>query len=237
MSQIGIVAALPQEGRCLTRKPLPQSFPVQVTEEGPLLVVSGIGPRHSLRGAEALLGAGVTGLISWGFAGGLEPGLAPGTAVLPESLADMGPSAINGDWRRRLLHSLGSGIRTTSGALAHSEVTLGTPAEKARLSRDTGAVAVDQESLPVARMARQANIPFLAVRAILDPAEASLPGRLVAEAQAHDRVGIGRALTRLLGHPGEMATLFRLIPPFRRAKRTLAGIARIAGPDFRIQPE
>ncbi len=96
-------------------------------------------------------------LVSFGVAGGLDPTLKPGTLVVGDKA-----------WAERL--------GAVHGMVVGSDVPICTVADKARLA---GSV-VDMESHIVERVARQAGLGFVAVRAVLDPAERAVPDAAVA---------------------------------------------------------
>ena len=54
--------------------------------EGSLLALSGIGRAAAAVAAQALVDAGVSSLMTFGMAGGLDPKLAPGSVVIPGEL-------------------------------------------------------------------------------------------------------------------------------------------------------
>jgi adenosylhomocysteine nucleosidase len=90
------------------------------------------------------------------------------------------------------------------------------PAQKARLFRTTGAVAVDMESEAVAEVAREAGVRFAVVRAIVDPAHRSLPRAIRAD---------GVDWLALLAQPGDWMKLMALARDWRRARRALRDVA------------
>ena len=71
------------------------------------------------------------------------------------------------------------------------------------------------------------NLPFIAVRVVVDTATDSVPA-CVAEASGSGRVRIGRLLAGLLKSPGDIGALVRLTRRYRTAMRSLEMIARIA---------
>ncbi len=229
MTFVGAVSALPQEERCLVGRRSPLSIRSGQPETRLRLAVSGVGPERAGHAAEALLDQGATALLSWGFAGALVPELRPGTLVAPERIEGASSGPIDPNWRRRLLAHTGASSRIIGGKLAHSDSTLEGPTQKHRLALETGAVAVDQESAAVAAVAARAGVPFLAIRAILDPVELRLPPRLTKMAADSGTVTATWALLTLLRHPGELQHLARLAMPLRQAKRSLRGLARRVG--------
>jgi len=85
-----VVAALASEARALGPS-LPRGGTIPLSElallgGGSLLAVSGIGLVAAEAAARALVEAGVSALITFGMAGGLDPALRPGSVVLPREL-------------------------------------------------------------------------------------------------------------------------------------------------------
>ena len=72
--------------------------------DGALLVVSGMGGELAAAGAHRLAEAGVSALLSFGLAGGLDPALDAGRVVLPsEVISREGARRPTcSEWRRRL---------------------------------------------------------------------------------------------------------------------------------------
>jgi nucleoside phosphorylase len=196
---------------------------------------SGGRPDIAARQARDLIDQGATMLISFGIAGGLDPGLPSGALIVADAVvtddgrypADAGWAAAlgysitpadhsitptlalprqgggegNSDHVRSLLLPAAGGrfpryatrgasrpgreedgrrgepIQPTIrlGAIYGGTAIVFDIAEKARLHAQTGALAVDLESGPVARVAVEAGVPFAALRAIADPAWRGLP--------------------------------------------------------------
>ena len=197
---------------------------------GSLLAVSGIGRAAAAAAAQALVDSGVSALMSFGMAGGLDPALQPGSVVIPrEVLAGDGARyAACRSWRERVAAAVSSLCAVTEGDILTSAQAIDTPAEKAAALRSTGAVAVDMESAAVAEVAAKHNLPFIAVRVIVDTAADRLPRAVVAASRA-GRVRGGRLLGGLILAPREIAALLRLARRHRMAMRSLRAIGAHLG--------
>ena len=114
---------------------------------------------------------------------------------------------------------VGGRLLTTARAIASID-------EKAELYRTTGARAVDMESLAVAEVARAAQVPFMAVRVIVDSAEDILPEVVTAAADREGHLQVWRLIGALTLAPGELAPLIRLARRYRAANRSLRAVAR-----------
>jgi len=228
LSQVGIVCALAAEARHLgpmtrTRAPLSR------LADGTLLCVSGMGSAAAELGARALLEAGATALASWGMAGGLDPSLTAGTILLPNTVIGIDGNAIATarQWCERLGAALSALHPVARGDLLSSTRAIGSIAQKAALYRETGAAAVDMESLAVATVARTSHLPFIAVRVIVDGAGDVLPRAVTAAADSAGHLQLWRLIGALARSPADLAPLIRLARRYRAASRSLAAVARV----------
>jgi len=223
------VAALASEARALGPS-LPRGGTIPLSElallgGGSLLAVSGIGRVAAERAARALVEAGVSALVTFGMAGGLDPALKPGSVVLPRALISPEGKrySVNESWRERVAAAVSPLRSVSEGILLTSAYAIDTPAEKAAAFHGTGATAVDMESAAVAEVAAQHHLPFIAARVIVDTAADRLPRAVVAASRA-GRVQVGRLLVGIVLAPGEIAALIRLAQRYRIAMRSLRAI-------------
>ena len=193
--------------------------------------ISGARPGRAEAEARRLVAEGCRALLSWGVAGGLDPALVPGDLVIPaEVVAEDG-----GSWpvSQELSAALAAGVPSPlrgegqggGGHILGLDRMVLSAAEKAALFERTGAVALDMESHRVALVAAAAGLPFLAVRAIGDPAGRALPA-LAARALGEDgRPRIGPVVAGLLRRPGDLAALLRVKRDTEAALAALAAVA------------
>jgi adenosylhomocysteine nucleosidase len=226
---IGLVAALPVETRGLAGRLEPgASAPLAGTGR---MRLCGIGGRNARSAAIALADSGVTALLSWGSAGGLDPGLQAGDLILPEVVlsADGRRFPVATDWRAQV-HGLVSGqLETYAGVLAQSLNPVTTAQQKRDLFNRTGALAVDMESAAVAEVAALRGLPFVAIRAVLDPASRALPRSALVAVDAAGRLRVRELLRELLRRPVDLAGIAQLLWDLRAASATLTAAARLAG--------
>lgn len=195
-----------------------------------MLAVSGIGSAAAGAAAAALMDAGVSALMAFGTAGGLDPRLAAGSLVLPtEIIAPDGSRWVRtptaSAWRQRLSVRLSAERTVTSGCVVTAARPVETVADKAALFRDTGAVAVDMESAAVARVAAEHGVPFVCVRVVVDTAADVLP-RAVAAASRAGRLQMGRLLLGMALAPADIGGLLKLAARYRIALRVLRAVGR-----------
>jgi adenosylhomocysteine nucleosidase len=187
-----------------------------------------MGAERARQAARSLLDAGATALLSWGTAGGLDPTLRPGDVILPVTVV---PSAgvgleVDAAWHMRLRKCLaGSNINT--GPLIQSPRVVAEPADKAGLFQSTGAVAVDMESAAIAQVCKDANKPFVAIRAIADPARRSIPAAVVKAMDVNGRVSLGTLGLAVIGRPQLLTVLLQLRKDSRAAYAALSRVARL----------
>ena len=227
MSGLGIVTALTAESRTLGRL-TPAGTCLGTLPDGTRVAVTGIGRAAAADGASRLIASGVTALVSWGMAGGLDPALGAGTLLLPdEVISAEGERFLTArEWRASLARAIAAEHPVSTGALLSCAAPLGSPADKAIAFQTTGALAVDMESDAVAQVAARHRLPFLAVRAVVDTADDALPPALTAAAVAAGTMRGRQVIGALWQAPGEVAALMRLAWRYRVARRTLMAVAR-----------
>lgn len=196
------------------------------------IAVAGVGPFHALRAAERLLACGVTQLASWGVAGALDPGLAPGDVLIPDRIlyadGDAG-FATNTDAVACLGMALGSHLRVRGGALWSSDHPIATAADKHALAARSGALAVDMEAAPVAAVAARAKLPFIALKAICDPATRELPASMLRAMDAASGGFSWRMVSAIVaGGPATWRAARLLARDFASARHALATAAALA---------
>lgn len=228
---VGIVVALISEARALGLK-----NPQPGLNDGrlPQLVVhvSGMREAAAAAAATALADAGVAALMSFGTSGGLDPTLAPGALVCPRRVMNTERQRYDTDaaWRERLAQRC-SDIPLSDGDLLTTRGVLLNAGIKYMAHTQSHAVAVDLESVAVAAVAKARGLPYLALRAIVDDAEASLPDDVISSTDAYGRPRPLALATALLKSPRNLVRLPSLARDFAEATRALRSVAE-AAPDF-----
>jgi adenosylhomocysteine nucleosidase len=184
---------------------------------GCAVAIGGGLPSGARKMAQRLIEDGVTGLISFGLAGGLDPALPAGTLVVPHAILHQGT-----EFRcdPGLVQMLSDEAQVVGWLLAGDEV-VATAAEKGALWRSTGAAAVDLESGAVAMVAAAHGLPFAALRAICDPAGRNLPSAAVQALDETGRVVPMKMAGQLARHPQQIFGLIALGRDAARARRAL----------------
>jgi adenosylhomocysteine nucleosidase len=186
---------------------------------GHLAEAGGGTPAGATAAVQRLIGQGATAIISFGLAGGLRPGLAPGTLIIPTVILD-------GADRRATDPALNAALRGATGhIITGAAAIVATAADKAALHAATGADAVDLESVAACR----AGLPFAALRAIADPAERDLPTAALTALTPSGGIDLPRILLNVLRNPAQIPALISVGMDTKRAKTTLtAQLTKIA---------
>ncbi|HLB80849.1 MAG TPA: hypothetical protein VJJ77_10120 [Dongiaceae bacterium] len=224
MSRLGIVTGLAAEAAWARRAVGPAA----------LVACAGGDAARARAAARGLLEAGAGALLSFGLAGGLDPAQPSGRLVLAETVIDAGSGrrfATDAPWRDRLA-AAARGADAVLAALAGSNDPVLSIAAKRALFAATGAAAVDMESHAVAAAAAAAGVPFLALRAIADPAGRAVPAAALAGLDAEGRVQARAVLAELLRAPGLIPAFAALALDAVRARAALRRAVAL-GPGFR----
>lgn len=228
---LGIVVALKTEAGALTTHPVRPECILSLPGDCSLLL-SGMGPEAAKRAAQALIGSGAQALATFGVAGALVSGLRSGTLLCPQRILDEHGRAYHADsaWCDRLQRRLVTASLTTISdvALLSLPVPVSTVVAKRAAQRRYLATAVDMESAAVASVAAEHNVPFVALRAIVDERDDSLPEALQAAIDPWGQPRIPQMIAALLRHPRLLVRLPGLSMRMNRAIRALRSAASIA---------
>ena len=194
-----LLAALPEEARGILKashwrrispSPSPAVYEGRIDGEKAVLAVSGVGRARAEAAVRGIMESHrPSAVLSIGFAGGLAGGQRPGDLIVARTLlptrADLNGRLEPLDGERldsdqsltdealRVLATLG--LPHQVGACVTASHVISSADAKRRLGLATGALAVEQESFWIGLACRERDVPFLAVRSIIDPAERPLP--------------------------------------------------------------
>jgi len=224
---VGIIVALPDELITLTSLSLEKGQTAQISDTV-LVIYSGAGSKNAQAAAERLIAQGVTGLISWGCAAGLAPTLKPGDLLLADSLLDHAqkPVHFNLDWQQQSKVILSATLPVQTGCLLESQQLVSSPDAKKQLHIDTHAAALDMESVAIANLAWQHQLPFLVIRAVADPVTMRLPNAVQHALNEQGDVVLSKLGWFLIAHPSELWGLIKLGLNFNAAKKTLSQVSK-----------
>jgi adenosylhomocysteine nucleosidase len=227
--RLGIVCGLAREVACLH---LSVASPATIQVR-----CFGVGSEAAEAASQALLAEGCGALLSFGLAGGLQAGLLSGAVVIATDVIedDATRLPVDGGWRQRLsIHLSGAGLQVREGPLFGSGRPLLTVEEKRAAAVASQAVAVDMESHAVARAAQRSGVPFMAIRAVADPAERAVPAWLAEVIGSDGRPRLHKLAAGALANRLDLLQLFRLARDQRAALAALSRVALDAGPLFAL---
>jgi adenosylhomocysteine nucleosidase len=189
-------------------------------------VVIGAGDRDRTAALVAKAAAQTDCLVSFGIAGGLEPGLVAGTVIVSGEVVSEGHQwAVESQYMQRLndfAHSIGAIWGPVLGATS----VLATRTEKKHAWATTRALAVDLESEIVARTATALGIPFIVLRSIADTAQRDLPPASLVPLSADGKSDLLGVLAAVLRRPSQVGSLIGLAKETETALSALIGPAR-----------
>ena len=204
----------------------------QLDQRDVLLVQTGMGKHSALRAAEWVAHLmPLDAMISVGFAGAVREGYRVGDVVIPDALycweGGSGPAPL----REAILPDPGllcsaaqtlrvRGMRYQVGSSLTVPTPVVDPDEKKHLGEMLQVQIVEMESYWVGQLAAARQVPFLAIRSILDTANQTVPhiGGLSASAQG---IAWGAVAHHLLRKPSDVPRLLRLLWAARQSEKGL----------------
>jgi len=156
-----------------------------------------------------------------GFAGGLDPQLAPGSVLAIKWITDEHGSTLQ----------LGNSSPPLSEhpadrSIEHSLLTVNRVVEsvaaKHELFRQHHCAAVDMETYHVAKVCAQHGVPLTVWRAITDPADMTLPAQAIQWVKPNGHADIPAAARHLATHPWQVPLMLTLRKHAKLAAQRLA---------------
>jgi adenosylhomocysteine nucleosidase len=190
---------------------------------GGIVAVGGGTREGAQEAAEELIRMGAGALLSFGYAGGLDPALKAGDLLIPTWVlagghyypVDPSLAASFGGMREQVI----------LGAMG----VLGEVEAKQRVRQQTEACAVDLESGAVAQVAWRNRLPFAVLRAVCDPADRALPPMAVTALDRNGRVRKLHMLGAILRRPWQVPALIALGQDAAAARATLVAKVKETG--------
>jgi hopanoid-associated phosphorylase len=189
-------------------------------------VVVGAGDRERTAALVETAAGSTDYLVSFGIAGGLAPGLGPGTVIVSgEVVSEQEHWSVDAQYRYRL-REFARKTGAIEGPVFGATSVLATQLEKQRAWAATGALAVDLESEIVARTAATLGIPFLVLRTIADTAQRDLPPASLIPLAEDGTPDCARVFASVLRRPFQLAGMIGLAQEAGMALSALVGPAR-----------
>jgi len=204
---LGILCGLESEAKIARRIP------------GALVACAAARPGKARALARELVERGATHLMSFGVAGGLQPGLPVGACLIGSRVVSIdGAWDCDGDWAALLAQKL---PQAQLGGVWGSETLVPTAADKAGLYQESECLIVDMESQCAAEIAGEAKLPLAVLRAVCDTAERNVPPVLMAAIDEDGSVDIVRAVAYLVLQPRAIPDIFHVMRGIHGALRVL----------------
>ena len=202
-------------------------------------------PANVAPAAERLLASGAKCLMSFGIAGGLAPDLPPGTLIVASEVVTEGgryPAAaalLESSFPRKRESVVGHqggdkmdsrlrGYANRKIGLLYGDIRIASqPYDKKLTYEATGALAVDLESGETARIAAATGVPFVALRAIADPAWRGLPEAALLPLDPLGRPRLAAVLGSVMKTPGQIPGLILTARDTRTALKALLRACRV----------
>ena len=204
--------------------------------DGVITLCSSASAAQLRQSLERLKGQDFGAVISFGLAGGLDPALRPGDAIVAREIIAQGARyAVHPRLAAAMIDAVAkTGRAPVSDALVGVDQMAMDVAAKTALRKQTGAAAVDMESHIPAAFAKANRTPFAAVRVVADPATRALPP-LAAKAITPDGdIDNGYVTRELIRAPGQIGELIRTGLDSRAAFSTLGRVGPALGPLLRL---
>lgn len=192
-------------------------------------VEAGTGADRARRATQALIDAHTpTWVLSAGFSGALHPDLELGNIVVANSIVDASGEELRVDVKMTPDPERGWHV----GRILMTDEIVRTVEEKRQFADETGALAVDLESLAVAQVCQQTNTRFMAVRAISDDLSTDLPPEVMSVFGGTGSLRAGAIAGALWKRPSSMKDMWRLRENAQRASERLARFLNVVVPSL-----
>lgn len=184
-----------------------------------VIVEAGSGGDRARRATQALIDAHTpTWIISAGFSGALHPDLKLGDIVLADAIVGGDREELQVDVKMSAAPDRGWHV----GRVAIADDIVRAVAEKKALAERTGALAVDLESLAVARVCQETGTRFLCVRSISDDLSHDLPPEVMSVFGGTGSLRAGAIAGAIWNRPSSVKDMWRLRENAQRASERLA---------------
>ena len=202
--RIGIVCGLKSEAAAVSAA----IAAAPVDADHFMIGVSGASAARAAEIAKRFCEDGAAAVLSVGVSGGLDPALSPGDLIVTDKVHLRGAAPLQPASALAGNASFG-GVRMGAPILG-SDSIIQSADQKAKLHKDTDAIAVDMESHAVAQAAAQAGVPFLAIRAIADPADRALPAAAMNAVAPDGSTRVMKTLWEAVKSPSQFPALMKL---------------------------
>lgn len=176
----------------------------------------------------------LSGLVSIGFCGALDTAIATGSIILPDAIITADEERFDTDtaWKSMVSDRLTGLPFVAATAMYCAAEVIETRAAKQTIHSHCGARAVDMESAGIAHAAMRLNIPFIAVRIVLDEVTDTLPEATRDAIHSDGNLNVRGLLRGLASRPQDIGGLIRLAGKSGKAQKQLKAVCEALLPDF-----
>jgi adenosylhomocysteine nucleosidase len=182
-------------------------FQAQIGRASVDFVVTGMGMENARRGAEVAMAAPHTICIASGFAGSLKETHKIGDILAARAVQQLGKSKTI-ECSRNLFMAAYENQAHEARMFLTTDKVIATAEEKKQLS--PFADAVDMESFATLSVAKQKNLPAVAIRVVSDRFDQDMPVDVATTVDERGRVRIGGVVKHVASHPLQLPALIRL---------------------------
>jgi len=163
------------------------------------VAIAGARPQKARWLARELVKKGAKRLLSFGIAGGLEPGLPIGSMIIGTHISSVdGRWECDKEWINGFVQKL---PEAHCGGVWGSEYLVGTAKDKRVHYERSRCLIVDMESHCAAQIASEAGLPLAVLRVVCDNSDMNVPPLVMDAINEDGSINVGRALLSLLRHP------------------------------------
>jgi adenosylhomocysteine nucleosidase len=174
--------------------------------------------------ARELVKRGAKRLMSFGIAGGLEPGMPIGSMIIGSQVAATdGTWACDKPWVGELMQKF---PQAHCGSVWGSETLIATAREKRALYEKSRCLIVDMESQCAAQIAAEAGLPLAVLRVVCDSADMDVPPVVMHVISEDGSVNIGGGIWHVMRHPSQVPDLIHVMRGMGRALNLLKKSAK-----------
>lgn len=218
------LAGFRRKSRAYQTAGIPPRFELKVVGIGGAQAGQSVASLAGRRLFAGALSEAEQGILLLGFSGGVDPSLAPGVLTISTSYNQFASgNSLHPDpgmWRQAVHAATGAGLLFDQGDSLTVDRPIATVLDKEAVFRRYRVGTVNMEDYAIAVAARDAGVPFLAVRAVLDPADQTLPPYVLAMSRSQVKAVLGTAFS-----PWRIAPMLRLARQMRLAQNSLTGFA------------
>jgi len=194
-------------------------FQAQIGRAAVDFVVTGMGMENAQRGAEAAMSEAHTVCIASGFAGSLKETHRVGDILAARAVQQLGkPKTI--ECSRNLFMAAYENQAVEAKMFLTTDRVIATAQEKQKLA--PFADAVDMESFATLAVAKEKNLPAVAIRVISDRFDEDMPADIDTTVDERGRVNMRGVAKHIARHPLQLPALIRLGRHSRTASEALA---------------